>query len=623
MIRILVIVSLLTLGHGVQAQPSIQQTKRLCDSLVNQGLADHLIPGLALAVVQHDTSFTAVYGFRNVEKQLPVDSTTLFQLGSVGKLMTVVAVLQQVEAGRLNLQADVNTYLHDFSVSSPGRPITLFDLLTHTAGLNDKNIGYLARNNSEVKSLGEHLAAFMPSSFEAPGLEINYSNYGYALAGHVVEQVSGMPFTAYVKKYILGPLGMNRTTYDLPDNYRELPDYACGYRTRDTFEPLVSYPRHATPAGSLLSTANDMAKFVKELLHPTGKILSDSSILSLRKRQFSNHPKLMGYTLGFEEQNRFGARGIAKGGAFTGFLSELAIFPDQNIGLFVSTNTQTDNFFEVFHYELLRSVLPAIETDDSKHFPATDLNKFVGVYRSERYNHESVEDLLALYQGKLELQLSADGELTTYQNGAVQYYRPIDSLLFRNSNVPEQYLAFAVDRKGRITRLYTNLNLAGFYLPVSLSPVPWYDDPVLINEYYVAVVLVVFTFLFVPLFRLWVILRRIHRPGYWSDKLVPGVYLYVGLAVGILYLIHFLGGFMYLARNINEFYFGVPPSFLNVQRLSWILVPVVLVFGILAVRIWIRKSGTTVFRVYYSLVFLCAIIHLLFLYRWHFIGLHV
>ncbi len=623
MIRALVTIVFLACANLVQGQPSIRQIKQLCDSLANQGIADHLIPGLTLAIVKQDSSITANYGLRDVEKQLPVDSTTLFQLGSVGKLMTVIAVLQQVEASRLNLHADVNMYLNDFSVSSPGRPITLFDLLTHTAGLNDRNIGYLARNNGEVESLGEHLRQSMPSSFEAPGLEINYSNYGYALAGHIVEQVAGTPFTVYVNDHILRPLAMTHTSYALPDNYLDLDNYAHGYRTRDTFEPVVSYPRHATPAGSLLSNAGDMAKLAKELLHPSGKILSDSSVLALRKRQFSNHPKLMGYTLGFEEQNRFGVRGIAKGGAFPGFLSELVIFPEQDFALFSSTNTQTDNFFEAFHQELLKHILPGNQPGDSSDLSRKAIQRFVGVYRSERYNHESVEDLLALYQGKLELWASTDGDLSTYQNGAVQHYRPVDSLLFQNARAPEQYLAFALDPEGNISRLYTNLNLAGFYVPVSLSRVSWYDDPVFINEYYFVILLFIFTILFVPLFRLWVILRRRNRPGYWSARLVPNVYLYIGIAVATLYLIHLFGGFLYLAKHINEFYFGVPQPFKNVQQVTWAFAPMVFLFGFLALRIWARKSGTIVFRIYYSIVFLCAVVHLLFLYRWHFIGLHV
>jgi CubicO group peptidase (beta-lactamase class C family) len=592
------------------------------DSLVQHGIEEKMIPGLALVLMKGDSLLVRAYGVRNVERNLPVDTTTLFQLGSVGKLFTVIAVLQQVEAGKLSLIADVNQYLEGFSISSLGRPITLFDLLTHTAGFNDRVIGYLARTENEVKPLAKHLKELMPTVFQPPGIEINYSNYSYALAGHLVERASGLKFTDYVRERILLPLGMQHTTYSLPDNYTELDAYASGYRTRDTFEPVVCYPRHATPAGSALSCASDMSKLLAELLQPAGKILTDSSMALLRQQQFANHPKLMGYTLGLEEQLIRGQRGMGKGGAFTGFLSELVLFPDQQFGLFVSTNTQTDNFLELFHREILAMALPLRDIASEEMINNVDLDYFAGVFRSERYNHTSVEDLLALYQGKLELSVSKQGDLTTYQNGAWQHYRPVDTLLFQNTKVPEQYLAFEQDGKGRINRLYTNINLAGFYVPVSLTPVAWHDDPVMINEYYFLVLVVILTFIFMPFFRIWVLIRRRRDPSYKSGVLVSNGYVYIALTVLVFYLFHFFGGFMYLARNVNDFYFGVPNTFRQTQQLTWLL-PIV-VAGLLAatVRMWLKRPGTVVFRIYYSLICLCAVIHLLFLYRWHFIGLH-
>ncbi len=621
--RSLILISFLFAAGQLNAQATFNRIEQLCDSLAKVGIREKMIPGLTLSVIHVDSMFVKAYGMSQVETGRMADTTTLFQLGSVGKLFTVIAVLQQVEAGKLDLKADVNTYLTDFSIHSPGRPITLFDLLTHTAGFNDRIIGYLARTESEVKPLGDHLKTFMPGSFQPPGIDINYSNYSYALAGHLVEQVTGTKFTDYVSEHIFLPLGMTRSTYHLPDSYTALDAYASGYRTRDTFEPVRCYPRHATPAGSALSSSGDMAKLLRELMFPSGKILQDSMYQYLQSRQFADHPQLMGYTLGMEEQHHFGARGIGKGGAFTGFLSELVIFPDQQFGLFVSTNTQTDNFLEVFHRTLLQTVLPPRATESTAYLNLPNIRDFVGVYRSERYSHESVEDLLALYQGKLELRLSKDGYLTTHQNGEWQYYRPVDSLLFQNTKVPEQYLAFTRDRSGEISRLHTNINLAGFYVPASLTPVAWYDDPVMINEYYVFVPVVVFTFLFIPLFRAWVLLRRRSRPEYWTGKLVPNKYMYASLLVAALYLAQFIGGFMYLARNVNEFYFGVPDTFRNTQLLTYFLPVAVTALLWCTVQLWRERSGKVAFRVYYVLVTVASVIHLVFLYRWHFIGLHV
>ncbi len=604
------------------AQPSLRKLQALCDSLVLSGIDQKLVPGFGLVIQRGDSSFTTAYGLANVEKNISADTTTLFQMGSVGKLFTAIAVLQQVEAGKLDLRADVNQYLEGFATAPPGRAITLFDLLTHTAGLDDRIIGYLARSEGDVKPLAEHLREFMPPSFQRPGTEINYSNYGYALAGHIVERVTGMSFTQYVTQHIFVPLGMTRTTYALPDNYEDLTDYAHGYRIRDTYENIKCYPRHVTPAGSALSCAADMKKLLAELMKPTGKILQQASMEKLYQQQFTSHPLLMGYTMGMEEQRINGYRGVAKGGAFTGFLAELVIFPEQRFGMFIATNTQTDNFMELFSKEVFTSALPrqTVSPQKERHL---DLGEFARVYRSERYNHKSIEDLLSLYQGKLELSLSKEGDLTTYQNGAWQHYRPIDSLVFQNTKVPEQHLIFARDEAGRIARLYTNINLAGFYLPISLSPVAWYDDPVFINEYYFLVLVVILSFIVIPLFRGWVLLRRRSHPDYFTDGLVPTTYLYPALAALILYTIQFLGGFMFLARHIQNFYFGVPDSWRQVQLTTYAFPFVVLLLVVAAIRLWMNREGRLPFRIYYAMIAVCAVVHLAFLYRWHFIGIHV
>ncbi len=616
------------------AQPTLAQLRKLSDSLIATGIQGKSIPGIALVLMKGDSTYISAHGVANVEKNIPADTTTLFQLGSVGKLFTVIAVLQQVEAGKLSLTEDVNTYLEGFKTNPPLRLITLTDLLTHTAGMDDRVIGYMARSTSEVKPLAEHLREYLPPSFQPPGVSVNYSNYSYALAGHLVERASGIPFTEYVSERIFKPLGMSRTTYSMPDNYQELEAYARGYRTRETFEPMTGYPRHATPAGSALSCSSDMARLVEELRKPTGKLLTNESMSLLFKQHFTNHPLLMGYTLGMEEQNMNRHWGVGKGGAFTGFISEVVIFPQDSFALFFSVNTQTDNFMEVYVKKLMSVALPPrplinplFLVDADPDAPATPVNvnidEFTGTYRSERTSHQTVEELFALYNGKLELSKGKEGGLTTYQNGDWQTYLPIEPLVFRNKGTPTQYLVFKRNAAGDIDGLYSNIIINGFYLPVSLSPVSWYDDPYLINEFYGLVPLFVLTAAFVPLYRIWVRIRKKRNPAYTSWPLVPTKYLVVAAVVALLYTIHFICGPIYVARNLNEFFFGATDFFKTVQYLTWILPSLVLILVIATMNLWRIGSGTIAFRIYYLLVALSAVIHLAFLYRWHFIGLHV
>lgn len=613
---------LLILPQFGMGQPLNGRLARFCDSLINRSIEERLVPGVGLVIVKTDTAYHKSYGYANLVKKVPVNDSTLFQLGSVGKVFTAIAVLQQVEKGTLELTRNVNDYLREFKIENPyARPLTLQDLLTHTPGLDDRIIGYLARSESEVEPLGVHLKKFMPPLFQEPGLEINYSNYGYALAGHLVELASGEMFTEYVKRHILLPLKMDQTTYSLPDHYEQLDQYALGYRLRDSFEEVKCFPRHATPAGSALSTVTDMSKLLQEFIHPSGRILRDSSMKKLFERQFGNHPSLMGYTMGMEELFIHGYKGVSKGGSFTGFLSEFVIFPEQKFGLFISVNTQTDNFLELFRNELFNTFLPQKLSLD-KQALKIDVSEFTGTFRIERYNHRSVEDLPALYQGKFELNKSDEGYLECYHNGARQKYKPVDPLIFQNTVLPEEYLVFKRDQAGTLSRLYRNINLAGFYVPVSLTRVPWYDDPVFINEYYFAVLAFIWSFIFIILFRGWVLWKRRKKPEYWRDGLVPSFYYYTAISVLFIFTVQFFGGMMFMIRNVNEFFFEVPTQFKVVQTVAYLTPVLTLLLLFACVRLWQLKRGKMIFRIYYTLLTACSMIHLAFLFRWHFIGIH-
>ena len=159
---------------------------------------------------------------------------TLFRVGSVSKLFIWTAVMQLVERGKVDLDADVNRYLEGVEVPATFKePVTLAHLMTHTAGFEDHVLGLFAHDATAVRPLRDLLADELPARVRAPGVVAAYSNHGAALAMLVVEQVSGMPWTEYVETQILGPLGMKRTTFrqPVPDALRD--DVSIGYRKPD------------------------------------------------------------------------------------------------------------------------------------------------------------------------------------------------------------------------------------------------------------------------------------------------------------------------------------------------------------------------------------------------------
>src|SRR5919108_2241644 len=182
-------------------------------------LAHDRVPGAVVSVVSGDrTVFAKGYGKADAEHGVAFDpARSLVRIASITKLFTWTAVMQQVEAGRLDLNADVNTYLKDFKVPATyPRPVTLQTLMDHTSGFEDRVIGIAARGAAEVPPLGDFLAANMPARIRPPGEVTAYSNYGAALAGYIVSQVSGEPYDQYVRRHILEPLGMAHSTATEP-----------------------------------------------------------------------------------------------------------------------------------------------------------------------------------------------------------------------------------------------------------------------------------------------------------------------------------------------------------------------------------------------------------------------
>ncbi len=233
-------------------------------------------PGAALAVTtRHGVVHRVTSGFANVDARIPVESGTLFQFGSIGKAFTAVMVLQLEHEGCLKVSAPVTDYLPWFAANSP-RPITLGDLLTHSAGL----IGG-SDASADVRSEVFQLRRLPPGL--PPGTRFQYSNIGYKTLGLVLEEVTGQPYGQLVRSRILAPLDMHDAAGSITHALR--PALAVGYvplfddRPYRRGEPLVPAPWIETDGGDgcLSAHADDLAAFARMLLNqgagPHGPIL--------------------------------------------------------------------------------------------------------------------------------------------------------------------------------------------------------------------------------------------------------------------------------------------------------------------------------------------------------------
>lgn len=315
------------------------------DRAIPSALAAGDMAGAVVTIVKDDAVLVSRgYGHADVAAERAVDpARTLFRVGSVAKLLVWTAVMQQVEAGVLDLDRDVNAYL-DFPIPhEPGAPITLRHLMTHSAGFADVVRDMTAADPASLQPLGTYLRTHVPARLHPPGQVIAYSNYGSALAAYIVERVSGMPYADYVEARLFQPLGMTRSTLAQPVPEPLSSDLAAGYRMASagpgTFEFIT-----AAPAGALSTTAPDIARLMRAYLKGgsldgTG-ILRPETLQAMFTQAASAHPDLTGLGLGFFLERRNGHRVVWHAGNTGYFHSVVKLLPDQGVGVFFSFNAR-------------------------------------------------------------------------------------------------------------------------------------------------------------------------------------------------------------------------------------------------------------------------------------------
>jgi CubicO group peptidase (beta-lactamase class C family) len=375
------------------------------DDEIAAELSRNQIPGAISSVItERGLIFAGGYGSADPDKSVPVDADeTVFRIGSQTKLFVWTAIMQLYEQGKLDLNTDVNTYLETFRIPDTySEPITVTNLMTHTAGFEDSNEDVLAREESDIQPLGSWLASHIPARVRPPGKVTAYSNYGAGLAGYIVERVSGRPWDQYVEESILAPLDMDRTTFrqPLPQELAEDTSNGFSYSSETKVEEFA-YVQHS-PAGSGNSTATDMANFALAHLNEgafgDAQILENSTARLMHSQLFTNDPDLPGMTYGFVEQTINGHRIISHGGDIGGFSSTLFLLPDEGVGVFASYNSASGH---TAREELIQAFMdryyppsPAEPVGASAEGTTSRAAKIAGSYWSTRRPYKSFEKLV-------------------------------------------------------------------------------------------------------------------------------------------------------------------------------------------------------------------------------------
>lgn len=416
------------------------------DGLMNAELAWHNIAGGVVTVVK-DGQILLCKGFGYADfarRQTVLPDRTLFRPGSITKLFTGIAVMQLVEAGKIDLDRDINDYL-DFKIPATFiQPITMRNLLTHTAGFDQRLRNLFVSRREDLRPLRDYLIAEMPDRLFSPGAVPASSNYGLALAGYIVERVSGVPYKEYVRYQIFRPLQMEHSTFDQPLPEDLLPDMSNGYKTAS--DPAGGFEFvQAVPAGALSTTGIDMGRFMAALLNQGAlegaQIISPDSLQKMEDRVLVLDPKLNAMGLVFTERRPSGPRIIGHGGDTVYFHSSLILIPEQRVGFFVSLNssgTKGRGIPEQIVHAFTDRYFPADSGEDGPiSSQSKDGDLVQGYYQASTRSDSTILRFTSLAQ-QLNVTADANGVLTIDllkdSRGSATRWQEVAPLIYREIN---------------------------------------------------------------------------------------------------------------------------------------------------------------------------------------------
>lgn len=605
-----------------QALANRGQAEAFFDSFFARAMSRWHVPGAALVLVKNGkVIFSKGYGYANLKKRIPVvPDQTVFRVASVSKVFTATAALQLVENGKLDLHTNVNHYLTSFKVKDPfPQPVTLAELLTHSAGLDASVIGIATRRRSQVVPLGTFLARRMPAVVMPPGKIYSYSSFGIALEGFLVQKISGEPFDAYIDKRILQPLHMRNSGFNLtPELAAHL---ATGYEYRHgsyTRQPIDYF--NIFPAVGLYSTAADMGHFLIAQLeggrYGGAQILSEAGVRESHRRQFTEDPRLAGRTFGFYERFVNGHRAIGHGGNIRGFASLLMIVPKAHVGFFLVFNRDESRFEDDFIHSFFDRFYPASNTDESiapVHLSVADLHKFTGSYRSNPYSRHTFEKLITLYW-QFRITANPDGSLEFHYPHHFKppgRWQPLAPNYFLCSG-GQGHAVFEAGSDGRITRLFTDRD--------SYEKVPWYGTA----AFQVGLVKMLMLILLsgcVAWPVQWLV-RRWRRKPWVMRRTMLGA-RWTAAALGVLD-VFFVVEMLHLLVLMDDwdFVYGVPAEIKALLRIPLVTTALAAVVLCLAACAWKKRWWSVWGRVHYTVVAVAGLVFVWFFAYWNLLGFH-
>jgi CubicO group peptidase (beta-lactamase class C family) len=613
------LIILLSLNAFTQVTLDKTSLEPFFDGVISSKLKDKNIAGATLSIVKDgEILLTKGYGYSDYDKRISVDGNeTLFRIGSISKMFVWLAVMQQVERGKLDLNKDLNSYLKDFKIPNTfPEPITLKHLMSHTPGFEDKLIKLFTLDAEEIKPLSQVLANQVPKRVRPAGVHASYSNHGTAIAAHIVEVVSGLSWDEYVEQNIFSVLGMGSTTFrqPLPDSLQMRISkgykYEKGLMTEKSFEYIP-----LSPAGAVTTSAKDMATFMLMLLENgqyQNSVILDSTTFNLMMTPIMYHAQgINPCRYGFMDVSYKGVQVIGHGGETFWFHSLMALVPEHNLGIFLSFNsdggggTYVDVFDAFLDNYLVNNYkpLPKISVEDDY------LAQFAGEYMMNRYPHTDYLKLVSLMN---RMTVSVEGErLKIDREGKTSYWIPVGALLFQKENEAD-ILAFKFDTEGKISYAFDGRMAIWAFDKVSFIQ----QQVVHLGIILATIVLSLLVIVYWPLV---FFVRRRYFPMSVAHRTLTVEAKVTAWAASFL-LLAFYFGVSSLLSDVEASVYSVPDGLKTLLIVPFIIILLTLVMYYQTWAIW-KVGGTRIrSRLFYTLLTITYSLALWQLYYWNFLG---
>ena len=313
----------------------LEHVKRVLTSEIKDILADTGIPSLSIALIRGDrVVWTEAFGYSNVRLKVPATSSTIYSVGSCLKPVTAMAVMQLVDDGKIGLDDPINKHLGDDAVndlSKDDKPVTIRHLLSHYSGLSVSHEMLPLWKGRRPKSL-QQLASELTAE-QDPGTTYRYSNSSYALAGLLIEKVSGLSYEQYLVDRILKPLGV-KVDGPIHPTPAMIEQMAFPYRVEERKPvPQARYRFDVYPAGDAYLSVPDMARILLTQINEGASILSRDSVKEMQTAQFGGDS---GMDFGINEFA--GDKLLIHAGGVPGFSTKFILSPNAKVGVYVASN---------------------------------------------------------------------------------------------------------------------------------------------------------------------------------------------------------------------------------------------------------------------------------------------